>query len=99
MGAAGREGDGQLPQQVRVTWRHFPHVSVGLQWPVCPENETVVQIECLPIRSWTQKSNTEADAGGEEGWSAVRAVVCVPASLLLPHPKLGCETLSVSFCS
>lgn len=47
---------------------------------MCSENETVVQIKCLPIRSWTQKSNTEVDAGGEEGWSAVRAAVCVPAS-------------------
>lgn len=76
----------------------FPHVSVGLKWPVCSENEMAVQIKCLPIRSWKQKSIEEADAGGQEGWGAARGVVCVLASLLLPYLKLGCEILSVLFC-
>lgn len=90
---------GSSPQQVQVTWPPLSHtyqaVSSGL---VRSENEMSVRIKCLPIRSWKRKSNKEVDAGGEEGLSAVREVVCVLASLLFPYLKLGCEILSVLLC-
>lgn len=61
-------GNGQLRQQVHVTWPPLSHtyqaVSSG---PVCSGNEMAVQIQCLPIRSWEQKSNKGVGTEGEEG--------------------------------
>ena len=83
---------------MQATWPPLSHtyqaVSSG---PVRSENETTVQIKCLPIRSWKQKSNKKVDAGGEEEWSAARGGVGALASLFFLYPKLGCETLSVLF--
>lgn len=58
---------GSSPQQVQGTWPPLSHtyqaVSSGL---VRSENEMAARIECLPTRSWKQKSN-KVEAEGEEG--------------------------------
>lgn len=76
----------RFPQQVQVTWPPLSHTYQSVSGRlVRSENEMAVQIKCLPIRSWKQKSNKEVEAGGAEGWSAVRGVVCVLPSLLFPY--------------
>lgn len=62
-----KRGDGQLPAtgagNMAATFPPHTYQSVGLQGPVHSENEMAVQIKCLPIRSWKQKSSKEVEAG------------------------------------